>query len=106
MQGIYLVTSNNKRLNGTGAGRFLTEADVIVKAPDMATGLLLGITVATKPNSEVSAALSAGCHDGRAHQLRAVPDCQGAQPQCIPVPPSKTDLFTSSPLRIRQRSSL
>jgi hypothetical protein len=58
VQGVYIVTTSGKRLNGGGVGRLLTEADVVVKAPDLATGVLLGVTVATKPKTEVLSAIS------------------------------------------------
>jgi hypothetical protein len=56
LQGIYIVTSSNQRLDGR-QGRLLTEADMIVKAPDLATGVLLGITAAQKARTEVLSAI-------------------------------------------------
>jgi hypothetical protein len=56
LQGIYMVTSRNQRLDGR-QGRLMTEADVIVKAPNLTTGVLLGVTAAQKARTEVLSAI-------------------------------------------------
>jgi hypothetical protein len=60
IKGIYILTSRNQQLDARQDLQrlLLTKADVIVKAPDLATGVLLGITAAQKDQTEVLSAIS------------------------------------------------
>jgi hypothetical protein len=57
VQGVYIVTTTMQKLRGYG-DRSLTQASLVVKSPNLATGILFGVTAATKPATEVLAAIS------------------------------------------------
>ncbi len=57
VEGVHIITSSKQKLSG-GGGRSLNRASLAVKAANLATGVLLGITAATAPNSVQLTAIS------------------------------------------------
>jgi hypothetical protein len=58
LQGIYIVTIRAQTLNGAGTGRMLTKATLVVKYGNLGTGVLLGVTAASQPDSQLLSAVS------------------------------------------------
>jgi hypothetical protein len=57
LEGIHIITSNSQKLVG-GGGRYLTKATLSLKAKDMATGVLLGISAAMRSDTLLLSAVS------------------------------------------------
>jgi hypothetical protein len=55
VQGVYILTSTSQRFNG-GGGRSV--ASLTLKGADLGTGLLLGVTAAMQPETELLSAIS------------------------------------------------
>ncbi len=58
IQGIHMLTSTPKELDGRPAGLLLTSASVTKRGAELGTAILLGVAAAEKPGSKLLSAIS------------------------------------------------